>query len=181
MKKLIELLSAIIILGLFFINLKAQDTRFDESVLSEKGSAAYQILLNIDLFSIGGVGYSGDTTEGEIAFLDLLEEQEALPAFRSLTLSATVEGGLYGLAALEYLNCDCAEVFENFRIVRLSDENKESFSYAGGCTAATFDAENEHRKPVLEYLIEGIENGKLNDLIDFRRKVRQQHKFSETK
>lgn len=159
----------------FSIQLKAQDKKFDESVLSENGKQAYQKLLNTKIFAIGGVGYSGEMSEGERNFLDLLEDKEAISAFKNLTDKATIEGGLYGLVGLQWLNCNCyKEQLENFKRVRLSNENKERINWASGCS--DYESEEKEGKSLI---IETVEKGQYNGIIEFRRKVREQRKTLE--
>lgn len=102
--------------ALFSFNVIAQEKAFDQSVLSEKGRQAYQTLLKVELFALGGIGYGGETSTGEEAMDVLIQEREAKPAFRSLIKNSTPEGGLYALAGLRILNCACfKEELENYR------------------------------------------------------------------
>jgi len=165
----------ILSLIMFSHQANAQDKIFDESVLSGKGKQAYQTLLKIKLFAIGGVGYSGETSEGENAFNVLLDEKEAVSAFKILVDKATIEGGLYSLAALQWLKCDCyKEQLENFKKARLSNENDERLSWASGCSG--YETKEKEGKSLI---IETVEKGQYNGIIESRRKVREQHKFLE--
>lgn len=73
---------------------EAQERKFDESTMGEKGRASYQALLKIDIFALGGVDYAGITSKGEEALDTLLEEKEAIPALKTLVTQATPEGGV---------------------------------------------------------------------------------------
>jgi hypothetical protein len=93
----------------------AQENVFDDSVLSENGKQAYQTLLKMDTFAIGGIGYGGSTSKGEEALIILLKEKEAISALKELAEKALPEGGLYGIFGLKVLKCDCFNVeFEKF-------------------------------------------------------------------
>ncbi len=81
--------------------------QFDEFVLSESGRQAYQTLLKIDLFAIGGTGEGGETSNGEKALDILTKDKKAIAALKSLVKTSTSEGGLYALLGLKILNCDC--------------------------------------------------------------------------
>jgi hypothetical protein len=91
----------------FLLQADAQEKIFDESVLSQKGKEAYQMLLEVDTFALFGVGYGGETSEGELALDTLAKEKEAISAFRSLVTKASPEGGIYALIGLKMLECDC--------------------------------------------------------------------------
>ena len=82
----------------------AQKPKFDVERLSLKGRAAYQKLFTADIFRVGGVGYSGETSGEELALYDLLDESEAAEALRSLVSDGSYEGGLYGLLGLSITN-----------------------------------------------------------------------------
>jgi hypothetical protein len=110
-----KLLWSILSLIVFSVQAYAQEMTFDDSVLSPDGKKAYQELLKIDTFAIGGVGYGGVTSKGEEALIILLKEKEAVSALKALTEYAVPEGGLYGLFGLKVLKCDCFnEEFEKF-------------------------------------------------------------------
>lgn len=95
------------ILLVFAGQLNAQNKTFDPAVLSAEAHGAYQELLNINLFAIGGVGYSGTTSEGEQSLITLLSDAKAVDALKGLVTIATPEGGLYALLGLRFLGCDC--------------------------------------------------------------------------
>ena len=97
----------ILSLILFSLQANAQEKTFDESVLSESGKQAYQTLLKIDIFALGGVGYSGSTSEGELALYELSKDREAVEAFKSILNNATIEGQIYALLGVRILKCDC--------------------------------------------------------------------------
>ena len=75
----------------------SQSPEFKNEQLSPKGRAAFNKLFSACIFRIGGVGYSGETSKEELALYDLLEEEQAVQALRSLVSSGSYEGGLYGL------------------------------------------------------------------------------------
>lgn len=77
---------------------------FDRKQLSLKGRDAYDRLYSACVFRVGGVGYAGVTSREELALYDLLEEERALEALRSLVTAGTYEGGLYGLLGLSLKN-----------------------------------------------------------------------------
>ena len=100
-------LSLIVILTLLLSSAFAsQDTAFDVTRLSPKGRVAYQKLMSVEVFSVGGVGYSGVTSKGELALHDLLAETDAVAALKSLVRDAYFEGALYGLLGLSITNVE---------------------------------------------------------------------------
>ncbi|HEX8368470.1 MAG TPA: hypothetical protein VF604_08010 [Pyrinomonadaceae bacterium] len=114
-------------LALLSFNAIAREKTFDQSVLSEKGREAYQTLLKVELFALGGVGYGGSSSEGEQALDILVQEKQAIPAFRSLVKISTPEGGLYALVGLKMLNCDCLkEELTNYRSLPEPPARKEN-------------------------------------------------------
>src|SRR5262245_22511442 len=74
----------------------AQNAEFTPDQLSAKGRVAYSKLATACIFSVGGVGYAGQTSKEELALYDLLEEAHALAALKSLVKTGSYEGGLYG-------------------------------------------------------------------------------------
>ncbi len=115
----------ILSLIVFSFQSNAQEKTFDSSVLSAEGKKAYQELLKIDTFAIGGVGYSGTTSKGEEALIILVKEKEAISALKELAKTALPEGGLYGIFGLKILKCDCFdEEFEEFINKRELGERK---------------------------------------------------------
>ena len=70
--------------------------------LSPKGRIAYDRLRSACVFSVGGVGYSGETSKEEWALYQLLEEGHAVEALKSLVTAGSYEGGLYGLLGLSF-------------------------------------------------------------------------------
>jgi hypothetical protein len=135
----------------------AQEGLFDESSLGKNGRSAYQTLLKVKLFAIGGIGYSGDTSDGERAFDILLEERDALTAFKSLTEKATIEGGMYGLLGLKLNECDCFEKErEDFRKTRTSETNAEVFRIQFGCEYSAAETNND-KHLAFDLVFEGFE------------------------
>lgn len=126
----------LVFLVTFFLAMtaSAQAEQFDDTVLTQNGRAAYKTLLDIQLFAIGGVGYSGTISTGEHALDVLIEDKESVDSFKSLISSAKMEGSLYGLFGLRMLNCDC---FENelakFKKIHLTSENISTFKAMSGC------------------------------------------------
>ena len=147
----------ILIVAAFSVSSNAQEKDFDDSVLSEKGNQAYQTLLEVDLFAIGGIGYSGKISEGERAFDVLIEEKEADSAFKSLVKNGTLEGGMYGLFGLKVIDCDCfQDEIESFKNTRISND-KEKLSTQSGCFSTTVKSIKE-KESFLNFLIsEGFE------------------------
>jgi hypothetical protein len=81
-----------------------QNADFDRKQLSLKGRVAYDRLYSACVFRIGGVGYAGVTSQEELALYDLLEDEHAIEALKSLVTAGTYEGGLYGLLGLSLKN-----------------------------------------------------------------------------
>jgi hypothetical protein len=94
----------------------APRSEFDVAKLSDDGRNAYQKLLNVRLFAIGGVGFGAQTSTGELALHVLLNEKEATAALKSLVHDATPEGSLYGLLGLRLSNLAVFKVeVENYQ------------------------------------------------------------------
>ena len=167
-RKFVWLLLSVIV---FSLQTSAQERTFDESVLSERGKKAYQTLLKMELFAIGGIGYSGTTSEGEKTLDILVDENEALPAFKSLVNDATIEGGLYGLLGLKMLGCECfqAELI-NFKKVRTA--NAEFLTIQSGCEVGGAQVSSN----TLEYITKNFEQ-----LAARKNMFREQRKKNEKK
>lgn len=102
-----KFLAALIFLALSICVAQAhQKSKFSVERLSLKGRTAYQKLFAADIFRVGGVGYSGETSEEELALYDLLDEKESIEALKSLVSDGSYEGGLYGLLGLSVINVE---------------------------------------------------------------------------
>ena len=146
----------ILSLILFSLQANAQDKTFDESVLSGSGKQAYQTLLKLKLFAMGGIGYGAATSEGEKAFDILLEDKEAISAFKSLVKKGTLEGGMYGLFGLKMIDCDCFQSeFESYKKNKLLKDNKEKFSMMAGCNSIKAD-NNSDKEFVIDYVVKNF-------------------------
>jgi hypothetical protein len=99
----------ILSLAVFTLQTMAQEQTFDDSVLSENGKQAYQTILKVEMFAIGGIGEGGTISKGEEALNILIREKESILALKYLVKKATPEGGLYALFGLKELNCECFE------------------------------------------------------------------------
>jgi hypothetical protein len=103
MKNSLLLIAVALTLSLCVVH-AARKSKFDVECLSPKGRAAYQKLFSADIFRVGGVGYSGETSEEELGWYDLLDESDAVEALKSLVGDGSYEGGLYGLLGLSITN-----------------------------------------------------------------------------
>ena len=83
------------------------ETAFDPSQLTVDGKKDFETLLNVNLFALGGTGYGGEISSGELALRELVQERHATAALRQLVSTANAEGGLYALLGLKLLKCDC--------------------------------------------------------------------------
>lgn len=70
--------------------------------LSEKGNASYAIIVSARQFCSTGVGIAGATPNVVLAFRELLGEQAADAAFKSLLTEATMAGKLYALCGIYF-------------------------------------------------------------------------------
>jgi len=97
------------VLGLILLSFQAyaQEKAFDPSVLSAEGKAAYEILLKTELFAIGGIGYAGGLSEGQISLDILIGEDRVISALKGLVADAKPEGALYAFLGLQTLKCEC--------------------------------------------------------------------------
>jgi len=99
------------ILGVFLLagQAVAQEKAFDPSVLSVGGKKAYERLLTINFFAIGGIGYGGATSEGEASLRALVGEKEAVGALKRIADEGIPAAGLYALLGLKTVKCDCLD------------------------------------------------------------------------
>jgi hypothetical protein len=165
----------ILSLIVFSFQATAQEKDFDDSVLSEKGKLAYKTLLSIELFAIGGIGYDGKTSEGEKVFDILLDEKEAISAFKSLVKNATIEGGMYGLFGLKITGCNCfREEFINFKNLKAAKENEEAITIQSGCTR--IEAQTSSEKV---FILENVVGKSFDQMANWKKSVRRQRTVSE--
>ena len=168
----------------------AQDRGFDSSRLSKSGGEAYDTLLKTNLFAIGGVGFAGTISGGEIALKKLIEDSESVEAFKSLVVKATPEGGLYALLGLRATDCDCFdEQVERYLEVSKAKfgkdgkiiKEKRKVTGAQGCILIVSDglsAVNRVESGVYDYvwLTPEKERQKLDEIRKKRKKKTKQDK-----
>lgn len=77
---------------------------FNSVEFDEDCMAAYDLLLNADTFSHGSVGYGGQTPDEIYAWGKLLICKNAKDIFIQLEREATIEGKMYALCGLYYLD-----------------------------------------------------------------------------
>ena len=155
-------------------NVYSQDKGFDDSVLTENGRQAYRALLKEQLFAIGGISYGGQTSPGERAFNVLVDENEAVAAFRSLVRDATIEGGLYGLFGLRWKDCNCFQgEYSNFTENRTNTKNSEELRTMSGCLF--FDTVNNEDKKLFIDLF----SNRIDELVKTRKSLHEYHKQIE--
>jgi len=107
---------------------------FDERVLGERSRQAYRDLRTVEIFAIGGVGYSGEISSGEAALDILVDDKESVAGFKDLVVTGTIEAGLYGLFGLKILGCDCFEAeFDKFSNRHLKSESADVLKFQSGC------------------------------------------------
>ena len=88
MKKFLTAL--LIIVALFSVVTHATRSEvFRREQLSPKGQRVYNRLVSACIFRVGGVGYAGETSDEELALYDVLEEDQAIEALKSLVASGT--------------------------------------------------------------------------------------------
>jgi hypothetical protein len=131
MKNFLSLIAITITLN-FCVARAVQKSDFDGERLSQKGRAAYQKLFSADIFRVGGVGYSGETSEEELALYDLLAEDAAIEALKSLVSDGSYEGGLYGLLGLSVTNvAEFNRAVEVYKSREQPPERRTSQSFVG--------------------------------------------------
>lgn len=131
MKKFLTLIAIAIALSVCATH-AAQTSDFNVEHLSPKGRAAYQKLLSADIFRIGGVGYSGETSEEELALYDVLDERDTIEALKSLVSDGSYEGALYGLLGLSITNVgEFNGAVEVYKSREQPPERRMSQSFAG--------------------------------------------------
>ena len=74
--------------------------------LSAPAQTAYDKLHRTEIFALGGVGYAGTTSASELAYRELVKDNNAVAAFTALLddESTTKEGQLYALLGLKEAN-----------------------------------------------------------------------------
>lgn len=86
------------------VNLKL--IKFDSVQFDEDCAIAYDLLLNADIFAFGPVGYGGSIPDEIPALGKLMICKNAKDYFIQLEQEATIEGKLYALCGLYYLDYD---------------------------------------------------------------------------
>ncbi len=100
-----RLLFLYILLGPF-VNWTAHSQSFNSS-LNRKlkdPQSAYKAILKIDYFALGGVGFAGQTSEGENAFKILLSSKHATKYFELVLSKKNIPAKLYALCGLREID-----------------------------------------------------------------------------
>ncbi len=105
--------------------LQGQEKVFETSQLTENGKKAFETLTSVNLFALGGTGYGGEISAGELALRELVHEEQATAALRHLVSISTPEGALYALLGLKLLKCECLET-EYVRFASLPEPEARS-------------------------------------------------------
>jgi len=93
----------VFVVGVSF-SASGQNGRSVDIKLSDTGTKAYDELRETETFAMGGTGYAGTTSKGELALRQLIKETNAKEALLQLIEDATPEGGLYALVGLRGLD-----------------------------------------------------------------------------
>lgn len=165
-------------LMLISVQSKAQDQSFDESVLSASAKQAYQALMNVELFALGGIGEAGVTSEGEKVLDILVKEKEAIPALKNLVKNAKPEGALYALFGLRMLKCKCFnQEIENFKKnpeLLIRNPENQFLEIEAGSVARMSGCKMFNQKGL--EVAEEIATGKFDDWIKLKEELKEQKK-----
>lgn len=169
----VALILVIVMLSGFVAVASGQQTTFNKSALTFQGQRAFDELRRIKLFAIGGIGYGGETSKGELALDVLIEEKESLEAFKQLIQNGTTEGAMYGLFGLRMLRCDCFDKeFTSLKSIHFSETNSERFTHQAGCIL--MPADNPKDKSLILDEIMKDWFGKHADIKECKRKTNGQ-------
>ena len=129
--KLISLLMTMVVIANIAF---PQQSTFERSALTVNGQRAFDELRGIKLFAVGGIGYGGETSQGELALDVLIEEKSSAKAFKELIRDGTTEGAMYGLFGLRMLGCDCFnKEFTKLKAIHFSGAKVQKFTFQSGC------------------------------------------------
>ena len=176
-QKFVGLILSLVVL-VFQVN--AQVSAGDKPISKISREQAYQTLLKVDLFALGGIGYGGETSKGEESLNILLEEKEPIADLKRLIKDATPESGLYALLGLRILKCDCFE--EEFKTFLAKPELGERKIWSGTLLVAAGTVQrmegcivfSEKRVEVAE----NIKSGKFDYWIKWKAKLKESKKQS---
>lgn len=107
--------------------------------------SSFQKLENTPLFAFGGIGFAGTTSEGELAFHEVLISQSAENDFRRLLKSGNAPAKCYALVGLRLKN---RAAFDKH--VKLLITSKEEVQTCSGCIKS---------KMSMSYLVASIQSG----------------------
>lgn len=160
-----------LVLGLILLSLPAyaQEKAFDPPVLSAEGKEAYQDLLKVDTFAIGGIGYSAETSIGEKSLDVLIGEDLAVSALENLIENATPEGGLYAVLGLKTLKCECLDTeLKRFSARSFSERKRWGSGIIAGedVTTQTGCLRNVEKK---SDVLKGILAGDYDEWVNYRK------------
>jgi hypothetical protein len=98
---------------------------------------AYQKLLTVKQFAFGGVGVSGTTSQGELAFRAVLSSPNALQLFKTAFSQGTNECKLYALCGIRKFD---AHLFDQYSKELI--QSNPTVTTIGGCIIAPQDAQS---------------------------------------
>jgi len=166
---------ALVFLFAFFSASQAQEkVPLNDFVLTATGKNALEALKSENLFALGGTGYSGAASKGEMALDILLQERDGAKALYRLAVTSSGAGGLYALFGLRLLKSEAyLEAYHQFLQLPDQPERKGGLGKLGvgivqimeGCILSW-----QHRLEVAKE----IESGKFDQEIDRKNRLKQQ-------
>jgi hypothetical protein len=85
-------------------NAFSQSIKFNKDRKLNNPQVAYKELLNIEYFAFGGVGYAGNTSDGESAFRIILSSHKAKKYFELTLTKNNMPAKLYALCGIRELD-----------------------------------------------------------------------------
>jgi len=144
--------------------------------LGSIAQTAYAQLHRETTFAFGGTGYGGNISDGEKAIDVLMEDVAAPNALYELATTNAGVGGLYGLAGLRILNCDCLRDATD-RFLKLPDQpEKKNVPFFG--TIAAGDVMTLHgcvgSFEKRTAIVEQLEKGEFDSWFEFSKRLKKQ-------
>jgi hypothetical protein len=122
---------------------------------------AYKTLRKADTFSYGGTGYGGDMSTETQAYVKLYQSIDAKEVFVELEKDSNMQGKLYALSALYYLD---KELYDD--LVEKYTDSQRSVDILSGCLGGTYDVRDVIRTDDKDNLLGAdFYSGKIPELL----------------
>ena len=108
---------------------------------------APQAILTVEEFALGGVGFGGQSSDGEIVFEQIISRNDNLEQFLQIYAKGNNQSKMYSMVAFYYLDRD---LYEHIKANHINRDPAPTLMWAQGCSWETVPC---------QYIFTRIEDG----------------------